>query len=460
MSGSSADLPMLLTALRKLWWVVVIGGVLGAVGSFGLASLQTPLYTATSSLHISIGQGGSATDLNQGSSYTQSQMLSYAQLVKGSLVLQPVIDELDLETTPSALSHSISVSIPRDTSTMTIAATAADPQQAADIAAATSERLIDVLYEEGPRAEDGSPSVTVAIYDEAVQPRYQSSPDRDRDALLGGVIGGMVGIALALFIGLLDTRIRNEAILVEAGGDPVLGAVSKAPLLHPRAFGVALEPLSRTAEDFHRIRSALTYVNVSSRVRVLLVTAAMSGEGKSTVSANLAMTLAGLRHSVLLIDADLRRPRVHLHAGIDGSVGLTSVLLEQVPLEVATHPVSGTTLDVLPAGEIPPNPAEMLTSPRMEELIATVSGKYDYVIIDTPPTLSVADANLLAPIVDGVLLVVDATKTRRAALAESMKSLELGGARILGTVLNRARPARRRDRYYAENQVGAKDHKD
>lgn len=450
MSDSRVDLSFLLTALRKLWWVVVLAAVLGAAGTFGYASLQTPLYTATSSLHFSIAQSDSATDLNQGSNYTQSQMLSYAQLVEGSLVLQPVIDELNLETTPRGLSSSISVSIPQDTSTMEITVTSADPERAADLASAISEQLVEVLDEAGSKTADGSPSVTVTIYDDAVPPRSQSSPDRSRDTLLGGVAGGVIGVALALLVALLDTRVRNEEILVEAGGDPVLGVVSKAPLLQSRALAVAQEPLSPTAEDFHRIRSALTYANVSSRVRVLLVTAGMPGEGKSTVSVNLAMTLAGLRHSVLLIDADLRRPRVHVHAGIDGSVGLTNVLLEQVALEVATHSVSGTTLDVLPSGEIPPNPAEMLTSHRMEELIAAVSGKYDYVIIDTPPTLSVADANLLAPLTDGVLLVVDATKTRRAALAQSMKTLEMGGARILGTVLNRARPVRGRDRYYAE----------
>lgn len=450
MSDSRVGLPFLLTALRKLWWVIVLVAVLGAAGSFGYASLQTPLYTATSSLHFSIAEGDSATDLNQGSSYTQSQMLSYAQLVDGSLVLQPVIDELNLDTTPSELSCSISVSIPQATSTMEITATSEDPERAADLAAAVSERLIEVLDEAGSTTADGSPSVTVTIYDNAVPPRYQSSPDKTRDALLGGVVGGMVGVALALLIALLDTRLRNEEILVEAGGDPVLGVVSKAPLLQSRAIAVAQEPLSPTAEDFHRIRSALTYADVSSRVRVLLVTAGMPGEGKSTISVNLAMTLAGLRHSVLLIDADLRRPRVHLHAAIDGSVGLTNVLLEQVTLDLATHSVSGTTLDVLPAGKIPPNPAEMLTSHRMEELIAAVSRKYDYVIIDTPPTLSVADANLLAPLADGVLLVVDASKTRRAALAQNMKTLEMGGARILGTVLNRARPVRHRGRYYAE----------
>lgn len=450
MSDSRLDLPFLLAALRKLWWVVVLVAVLGAAGSFGYSTLQTPLYTATSSLHFTIAQGDSATDLNQGSDYTQSQMLSYAQLVEGSLVLQPVIDELDLDITPHELASSISVSIPQDTSTMEITATTEDPDRAAALASAVSEHLIEVLHDAGSRTADGSPSVTVTIFDEAVPPQYQSSPDKTRAGLLGGVVGGVVGVALALLIALLDTRVRNEEILVEAGGDPVLGVISKAPLLQARALAVAQEPLSRSAEEFHRIRSALTYANVSSRVRVLLVTAGMPGEGKSTVSVNLAMTLAGLRHSVLLIDADLRRPRAHLHAGIDGSVGLTNVLLEQVPLDVATHSVSGTTLDVLPAGEIPPNPAEMLTSHRMEELIAAVSGRYDYVIIDTPPALSVADANLLAPLVDGVLLVVDASKTRRAPLAQSMKTLKMGGARILGTVLNRARPVRRRDRYYSE----------
>lgn len=450
MSESRVDLPFLLAALRKLWWVIVLVMVLGAAGSFGYASLQSPLYTATSSLHFSIAQGDSATELNQGSNYTQSQMLSYAQLVEGSLVLQSVIDGQDLDTTPRALARSVSVSIPRDTSTMNITVTSEDPERSAELATAIAERLIVVLDAAGTRTADGSPAVTVAIYDEAVPPLHQSSPDKTRDGLLGGVVGAVVGVALVLLIALLDTRVRNEEILVEAGGDPVLGVVSRAPLLQVRALAVAREPLSRSAEEFHRIRSALTYANINSKVRVLLVTAGMPGEGKSTIAVNLAMTLAGLRHSVLLIDADLRRPRIHLHAGIDGSVGLTNVLLDQVPLAVATHSVSETSLEVLPAGEIPPNPAEMLTSHRMADLISEVSGTYDYVIIDTPPTLSVADANLLAPLADGVLLVVDATSTRRAALAKSMKTLEMGGARILGTVLNRARPARRRERYYAE----------
>ncbi|MGP9745365.1 polysaccharide biosynthesis tyrosine autokinase [Brachybacterium sp. AOP29-B2-41] len=451
MSESRITLGLIVGALRKLWWVVVVSGALGAVATYGYASLQTPQFQSTTSLHFAMAQGSSASDLKQGSEYTQGQMLSYAQLVEGSLVLDPVIEELDLDTTSRELARSIEVAIPQDTATMRITATTSDPQRSADLATAVSEQLISVVHGTSAAGENGSASITVTIFDSAVPPQFQSSPDKTRDGLLGGVLGGIVGVALALLIALLDTRVRNEEILTEAGGDPVLGVVTKSPLLASRVIAVAQEPLSATAEEFQRIRSALTFANVNSRVRVLLVTAGMPGEGKSTVSVNLAMTLAGQQRSVLLIDADLRRPRVHEHAGIDGVVGLTSVLVGEVDVGVATHTVRGTTLDVLPAGEIPPNPAELLTSHRMEELIASVSDRYSYIVVDTPPILSVADTNLLLPLADGVILVVDAGRTRRAALAKSLRSLETGGGRILGTVLNRARRERRREPYYSDS---------
>jgi len=444
------NLRFLIAAARKFWWLVVLTAVIGAVGMFGYSSTQTPLYKATTSLHFALNQGLSATDLNQGSAYTQSQMLSFAQLVQGSSVLEPVIQELDLETTPQELGTELEVSIPQDTVTMRITATTPDPEGSAELATSVGEHLIDEVQGVAPKNPDGTSTITAVIYDDAVPPTYQSSPDKKKDALLGGLLGGVVGAAAALLIALLDTRIRSEETLAEASRHPVLGVVSKSPLLSGRTIAMAQQPLSHTAEEFLRIRSALTYASVNSRVKVLLVTACMPGEGKSTVSVNLAMALAGKQDSVLLIDADLRRPRAHEYAGIDGSVGLTNVLLQEVDVDIAKHRIRGTGLDILPAGKIPPNPAEMLTSQRMADLIAAMSDDYSYIVIDTPPVLSVADANLLAPVVDGVVLAVDASKTRRANLVRSMKTLESGGARILGTVLNRARAGSRREKYYSE----------
>lgn len=450
MSESRVNLPFIVAALRKLWWLVAMAAVVGGLGTFGYSSMQTPLYQATTSLHFSLDQGSSATDLNQGSAYTQSQMLSFAQLATGSRVLDPVIEELGLTETPQQLARSLKVSIPQETVTMRIAATATNPQEASDLATAVGESLIDEVQEVAPKNPDGTSTITAVIYDDAVPPTVQSSPNKSQDALIGGFMGGVIGIAAVFIIALLDTRIRSEQALAKVSKHPVLGEIERSPMLENRSIAMLKQPLSHPAEDFLRIRSALRFATVSSQVRVLLVTACMPGEGKSTVSANLATALAANKDSVLLIDADLRRPRAHEFVGIDGSVGLTGVLLEEVDIELAIHSVQGTTLDILPAGRIPPNPAEMLTSQRMSDLIAAVEQRYDYVVIDTPPVLSVADANLLSPLSDGVVLTVDARSARYANLVKSMKALEAGGARILGTVLNRARPNRGRARYYVE----------
>lgn len=438
----------LVTAARKLWWVIVVAGVLGAVGAFAYAATQTPLYRATTSLIFAINQGSSASDLNQGSVYTQGQMLSFAQLVPSSRVLAPVIEKLDLDITPNDLARSIEVSIPQNTVILRITATTTDPERSAALANAVAVQLIDVAQEVAPKTPEGAATITADIYDDAVAPKYQFTPNKNRDAVLGGVLGGLVGAAAVLLITLLDTRVRNDEMLAQAGGAALLGVVSKSPLLATRGVGVARESLGHTAEEFRRIQSALTYANVSSRVRVLLITSGSPGEGKSTVSVNLAMTLAAAGNSVLLIDADLRRPRAHEHAGIDGSIGLTNVLLNDVDREVAIKRVADTSLDILPAGAIPPNPAEILTSAPMADFVESVAQEYDYVVIDSPPVLSVADANLVSPFVDGVILVVDASKTRRAALSKSMKSLQSSGARVLGTVLNRTKRDRSQGEYY------------
>lgn len=450
MSESQVSVSFIGATLFKFWWLVLLGLFVGGAGSFAYASLQTPLYKSTSSLHFSLYQGSSAVDLNQGSAYTQGQMLSFAQLAEGSRVLDPVIEELDLEVTSRQLERSISVSVPQETVTMHITATDTSPQGAADLATAVSESLISEVQEVAPRNPDGDPTISAVVYDDAVPPIFQASPDKPKAAIVGGVIGAAIAVATAFLIALLDTRIRSEEALARASDHPVLGKVESSALLADRGIAIFKQPLSHAAEDTLRIRSALRYATVTSPVKVMLVTACSPGEGKSTIAANLAAALGANKDSVLLVDGDLRRPRVHEFVGIDGAVGLTGVLLEEVDVSVAVHNIQGTTVDVLPAGKTPPNPAEMLTSQRMSDLISAVTSRYDYVVIDTPPILSVADVNLLTPLADGVVVTVDARHTRHAQLVKSLKALEAGGARILGTVLNRARPDRSRVDYYRD----------
>src|SRR5699024_7215795 len=205
--------------------------------------------------------------------------------------------------------------------------------------------------------------------------------------------------------------------------------VSRSRLLGNRSISMIQQLLIKTTEEYLRIRSTIAYADVVSSVNVLLVTACRPGEGKTTISANLAMALAGNSDRVLLIDADLRTRRAPEYASIDGSVGLTHVMLGEGGDEVAVQRLQDTDVDILPAGTIPPNPAELRTSARLEALVREMAEAYTDVVIASPPVLSVADAALLSPLVDGVVLTVDATKTRRAAVSRSVKMLEASGAR-------------------------------
>lgn len=453
MGESRVSFPVLLAAIRKLWWVVVAAGLIGALAAFGYTGQQAPSFRSTATLYFALHQGTSASDLNQGSAYTQSQMLSFAQLATSSRVLQPVIDELDMDITPRNLARSLQVSIPQSTVTLQITANSLQAQRAADLANAVAAELIDVVQDVAPKTPEGASSITAQVIDEAVPPLFQTSPNRPRDTVIGGFLGGISGLAAVFLFAVLDTRIRNEEALQKAGGDPVLGVITRDKELAAGGVAVARAPMGFVAEEFRRLRSALAYTNVGRRNRILLVTSVTPGDGKSTISVNLSMTLAMHQKSVLLIDADLRRPKVHEHLGIDDDVGLTDVLLGNIAIQEASFAVPDSSLEALASGGIPPNPAQLITSEAMADVIGQASEAYDWVIIDSPPSLSVADAALLAPLVDGVIVVVS-TKTSRAEFAHCVQGLETSGARIIGTVLNGTRGDRRRKAYYRAPAVG------
>lgn len=438
-------------ALKKFWALIFALTVLGGVVGFGLSASVTPIFKSTATLFFSLSQGNSASDLNQGSTYTQNQMLSFAQLATSSLVLDPVIDELDLDTTSRLLARTIEVANPLNTVILQIEASSPDAELAAEVANAVADSLTDVVEQVSPTSAEGAATISAKLVDEAVVPTVQALPNKTRDGVLGAAVGFLLGILAALLWTLLDTRVPNESVLGQIVSAPILGSVSRVRGTGDRGLYVAREPLGRTSEEFRRIRSALSYAGVSERVQKLLITSVNPGEGKSTFSSNLGLTLAGLRHSVLIIDADLRRPRVAEYFGVEGAVGLTSVLVGDVSFDDAKITRPGTTLDILPSGVIPPNPAEILTSDAMHNLLDEAAQRYDFIIIDSPPVLSVADANLLAPSADGAIIVVDASKTRRTPLTHAVSNLESAGGRIVGVVLNKVRSGGKRSAYYSED---------
>ncbi|TJY42767.1 CpsD/CapB family tyrosine-protein kinase [Cohnella pontilimi] len=195
-------------------------------------------------------------------------------------------------------------------------------------------------------------------------------------------------------------------------------------------------PRSPISEAYKVLRTNIEYSNVDDPIGILMVTSSRVGEGKSTTSANLAVTYAQAEKKVLLIDADLRKPTQHHIFQQSNRVGLTTVLTNQCEWSKATRETTVEGLSLITSGPIPPNPSELLGSKRMETLILELKQQYDLIVLDTPPVLAVTDPLIVSRLTDGVLLMADAGKIKREMILKAKGALERVEARILGVVLN------------------------
>jgi capsular exopolysaccharide synthesis family protein len=215
------------------------------------------------------------------------------------------------------------------------------------------------------------------------------------------------------------------------------------------------EPKSAAAEAYRTLRTNITFASPDNPVHVIMATSTSPDDGKSTTIANLAITFAASGASTVLVDGDLRRPHIHTIFGLPNEQGLTTVVVDMARAATGgaepTIPLQNTqvaNLQVLTSGPVPPNPAEILSSQRMAELLETLRGKADYILIDTPPIIAVTDAAVLASRVDGVLLVVNAGKTKRELAIKARDMLKQVNANVIGVVLNNAQVDKSAYAYY------------
>jgi len=218
--------------------------------------------------------------------------------------------------------------------------------------------------------------------------------------------------------------------------------------LQNRSLISLTNPKSPIAEQFRTIRTNIQFSSVDKELQTIIVTSSGPGEGKSTNTANLAVVFAQQGKRVLLIDADLRKPTVHYTFRTENHVGLSNVLTRQLTLEEAISTTAQEKLWVLSSGPIPPNPSELLGSKNMQVLLEQAKEEYDVIVIDTPPVLAVTDAQILANLADGVVLVVSSGKTERDSAKKAKELLESAQAKILGVVLNNKKAEESHYYYY------------
>lgn len=430
-----------LNALRRRWALISILAIIGGVGGYVLAQATPPMYRATSSVFVSARGGDSPSDLVQGSTFTQNLMQSYAQLADMPSVLEPVIEQLDLDRTPAQLANSVSAENPLNTVIIEVSATSGSPEQAAEIANAVSEEMSAAAQRLSPSMADGTPSVSMNQVAEAQPPRFQYEPNTRLLVITGLAIGLLLGGIIALGREVLDTRIRTDRDLRRVTDAPLLGVV---PVKKDKTGGMLVmrtAPGSFLSESYRRIAANLGYINPGTTVDSVVVTSPLPHEGKSTVAINLALALAENFDRVLLVDADLRRPMIADYCQIDDSAGLTTALSGAAELQTVIE--RWGSIDVLPAGPVPPNPNQLLASVAMEQVVAALTAEYDIVIFDSAPLMPVSDSLALTRLTSGALLVTRSGATKRGHVRAAIESVEAVNADLLGIVINRVKQDRK-----------------
>ena len=306
------------------------------------------------------------------------------------------------------------------------------------------EGLLQKLRTAGVQA--GLESTEIDIVDQAVPATHPSLRPRSTITIIDGLIALIGGVILAFILDSLDTGLRSVAQIESTSGLVSLALIprvrrsqadsaSQSPVL--RGIGVLGNPKSQFAEAFRALRTSLLLSTAGHEPRIILLTSATPSEGKTTASINLACVMAQRGVRVLLIDADLRRPTVHHRFGLNGKLGLTSVLTGSVTLEQAIQKIPEVpSLDVLSSGPVPPFPTEMLGSDVMAQMLKQCEGIYTHIVMDSPPLLSVTDSVVLARDADAVVLIVRQGKSSKHALRRARDLLLRSGARITGLVLN------------------------
>jgi succinoglycan biosynthesis transport protein ExoP len=307
---------------------------------------------------------------------------------------------------------------------------------------------------ESIRMTESSAVENIVVFQEATAPKLPISPKVRQNTLLAAVVGAMLAVGVAFLVEYLDDTLKMPEDVTHVMGLNTLGSIAQ---LRPSRRGekvndlvTAAEPKSPISEAFRVLRTNIQFSGIDKPIHRLLVTSAGPSEGKSLTAANLAIVFAQAGQSVVLVDGDLRRPTLHKVFDLSNKAGVTNSLLGDTG-PGANEWLQLTSIDnlnLLASGPLPPNPAELVGSKRMGQFIDYLQQRFDIVIFDTPPVLAVTDAAVLSRQADGVLLVVEAGRTRQKEARRTMEELSRVNAPVLGVVINKISVGRRGGYYY------------
>lgn len=317
--------------------------------------------------------------------------------------------------------------------------------------AETNRNLYNEMLQRSKEASiaAGLRASNISIVDPAEIPLKTSKPKKKLNMFLGLVVGLFGGAGLAFFLEYLDNTLNTPEEVERYIQIPSIGVIPSFSSLPPhKARGLPsgeregietishCDSLSLISEAFRSVRTSVLLSSVDHPPHTILITSSQPGEGKTTAALNLAITLSKAGGRVVLVDADLRKPRCHGPLGLDNTIGLSSYLKGEVPFEELLQPTRVPALDIIVAGQVPKNPADLLSSKRMDSLIESLSGRYRYLILDSPPILGFSDTLSLSTLVDGVILVVKGGATPKDRITRARNLLRDVHSKFFGVILN------------------------
>ncbi|MBK9697987.1 MAG: polysaccharide biosynthesis tyrosine autokinase [Propionibacteriaceae bacterium] len=408
-------------------WRTLLTCVLLVISATLLVSLSTtPVYAASTRVFLSSTASGYVV--------SKDDLGTYVELLGSPTLLDPLRQGLGL---PADAPINITATVSERAPILSITARASSAKLATDIANAVAPQLavIGGKYSGLIASTGGTVEATPVV--PASTPVAPESPDVPRNVALGLLAGLALGIGFVLLRHFLDTRIRSEADLAALSPKPLLGSLRRIKNADRGALVMMTDPHGTAAEEFRRLRTNVQFVDVTTGGKhSFVVSSAIPGDGKTTTAVNLAIAMADSGAKVLLVDADLRNPSVARAMGLEGEVGLTTILLGRATVHDVAQRWGDTSMFRASGRAIPPNPSELLGSDAFADLIKQLLAAFDFVVVDSAPVLPVIDPVLISRLVGGMLLVVSAGRSKKHDVAAALKSLKTVDVEIAGFALN------------------------
>lgn len=433
---------------RRRW--VALAAFVAVLLGVGIVTASLPKVYETTAYMLVNPNRPSATTFEQ-TQVSQALVTTYAQLLQS----QNLADEVSSRLGPSYTKNpkeQITVEAVPESQLLKITGEGSSPQIAQQLTNTYSE-VFQERIKQLSDAKAASGRATVA--EPATLPTAAVRPRPKLYLAIGAVLAALAAVGMALLAQRIDQRLHISDDMTEVLGLPIIGRIpygSSGTLERMLAGEPGGDRDSRAAaESFRLLLANLTFANMGQRPRTVAVVSSDEQEGKSTTALSLGRAAGELETQTLLVEADLRRPSLSAKAGGWGAhnLGLSSLLVRRSSLGEATWPLPGSSLDLLPAGPLPPNPAALLGSPALRDFDEEAKDRYSLVVYDTPPLSVSADASFVAAITDGVVLVVDARRTRRRPATQALDQLRRAHANILGVVVNRVDSAGYGSGYYS-----------